>query len=123
MSDQPLLLTVGASKRNLELLAEFLGKEGYETVAATTLDEFDRALDSPQGFKLALVDISGFDRNIWERCAQLQKKAIPLLIILPKQSAAIQQESLTHGARGALVKPLVVRELITLLRALIQETP
>ncbi len=118
MNAQPLLLTVGANKRNLELLAQFLGKEGYRTVAAATLDEFDLALNSVQEFKLALVDISGFDRGIWERCERLQAKRIPFLVVSPKQSAGIQQASLAHGARGVLVKPLAVHELVMFVRNL-----
>ena len=42
MTAPRLLLTVGANKRNLELLAQFLGKQGYQTIAAATLDEFDQ---------------------------------------------------------------------------------
>ena len=42
-------------------------------------------------------------------------------MISPKQSAAIQQASLTHGARGVLIKPLVVRELLGLIRSLLEE--
>ncbi len=118
MNAYPLLLTVDANKRNLELLAQFLGNEGYSTITAATLDEFDIALNSPQEFKLALVDISGFDRGIWERCDRLHEKDIPVLVISPKQSAGIQQESLTRGARGVLVKPLAVRELVRVVRNL-----
>jgi len=121
MNPKRFLLTVGANKRNLELLAQFLDKEGYQTIAAATLDEFDQALNGSVEFKLALLDISGFDRGIWEHCERVQKKGIPLLVISPKKSAAIQQESLTHGARGVLVKPLVVKELIALVRQLIAE--
>lgn len=114
------MLTVGANKRNLELLAQFLGKQGYQTIAAATLEEFDQALNSSQEFSLALVDIGGFDRGIWDICERLRAKDIPLLVISAKQSASIDKESLTHGARGVLVKPLVIRELLVLVRNLIE---
>jgi hypothetical protein len=42
-------------------------------------------------------------------------------VISPKQSAAIQQASLTHGARGLLIKPLIVKELLGLVRSLLEE--
>ncbi|PWH12682.1 MAG: response regulator [Anaerolineae bacterium] len=122
MTPKKVLLTVGTNKRNLELLAEFLGKGGYRTLSVTGLDEFDRTLEETQEIGLALVDISGFDVGIWERCARLREKHIPLFIISPKHSAAIQQESVTHGARGVLVKPLVVRELIGIVSKLIEDS-
>jgi DNA-binding response OmpR family regulator len=120
MTTPALLLTVGANTRNLELLAQFLGKEGYQTIAAATLDEFDQALNGAQAINLALVDIGGFDRGIWDVCERLRTKDIPLLVISAKQSASIDQQSMTHGARGVLVKPLVIRELLALVRNLIE---
>lgn len=120
MTAQRFLLTVGTNKRNLELLAEFLGKEGYLTLAVASLEEFDHVLDKSQEISLALVDISGFDSHIWERCDHLREKDIPLLVISPKHSAAIQQESIGRGARGVLVKPLAVRELIGLVNTLLE---
>lgn len=122
MTTPYLSLIVSANKRNLELLAQFLEKEGYQTATAATFDEFNQALDGSQEFSLALVDISGFDRGIWERCERLRTDDIPLLIISAKQSAALQQESITYGARGVLVKPLVVRELMALVKNLMTES-
>jgi hypothetical protein len=40
---------------------------------------------------LALVDITGFDRTIWERCEGLRHHKIPFLVLSPRQSASIQQ--------------------------------
>ncbi len=114
MTLKHLLLIVGANRRNLELLAQLLGKEGYETIAAASLQECDQVLTGSQAISLALVDIGGFDRSIWERCERLREKDIPLFILSPKQSAIIQQESQAHGARGVLIKPLIAKQLIAL---------
>ena len=119
MTQQSLILAVDRNRRNLELLTQFLGKEGYETMAATNFDEFEQAL-SDNEVKLVLLDISGFDRSIWNLCEQLQGEQIPFLIISPKQSAAIQQESLAHGARSMLVKPLIVKQLLGLIQSLLE---
>lgn len=115
------ILTIDRNQRNLELLGQFLGKAGYQTLAITSLEELERVLSEPnpeQRFGLALVDISGFDQRIWQYCAGLQTNNIPLLVVSPKQSMAIQQESLLHGAKGTLVKPLVVRDLLKLVTAM-----
>src|SRR5689334_20647660 len=98
MGSNRVVLTVDRNQRNLELLAQFLNKEGYETVQASSIEAVENIIDSADGIGLALVDISGFDRSIWKCCEQLQTKEIPLLILSPKQSAAIQQESIAHGA-------------------------
>ena len=116
-----VILAVDRNHRNLELLSQFLEREGYQTRPAATLEEFDQALAEAIGIGLALVDIAGFDRAIWERCEELRHHKIPFLVISPKQSAAIQQASLTHGARGVLIKPLVVRELLGLIHSLLDE--
>ena len=103
------ILIVGSNPRNLELLAQFLKKENYETIAASKLEQFGEALTSGNRVGLALVDIAGFDRSIWEYCEQCSNQNIPLLIISPQQLSSIRQESMSHGAQGVLFKPLVVK--------------
>lgn len=122
MKATPVILAVDHNPRNLELLSQFLGREGYQTRTVTSLEEFDLALMAPDQIGLALVDIAGFDRSIWERCEALRHDKIPFLVLSPRQSVAIQQESLTHGAHGVLVKPLPVKDLLSLICGLLQET-
>jgi len=117
----PILL-VGSNPRNLELLAQFLKKESYETISASQLEQFGEVLTSGNRFGLALVDIAGFDRRIWEYCEQCSNQEIPLLIISPQQLSSIRQESMSHGAQGVLFKPLVVKELVNLVNTMILES-
>ena len=121
MKATPVVLAVDHNRRNLELLDQFLGREGYQTRMVTGLEEFDRALTEPNEIALALVDIAGFDRRIWERCEALRHHKIPFLVLSPRQSAAIQEASLTHGAHGVLVKPLTAKDLLSLICRLLQE--
>jgi DNA-binding response OmpR family regulator len=121
MTDKPLLLAVDRNHRNLELLSQFLSKEGYQTQTANSLEQFNQILDESKQIELALVDISGFDRRIWDCCERLRGEKIPFLVLSPRQSAAIQQESLAHGASSMLVKPLVVKELLGIIRSLLDE--
>jgi DNA-binding response OmpR family regulator len=120
MKATPVILAVDHNRRNLELLSQFLGREGYQTHTVTGLEEFDRALAEPDEIALALVDIAGFDRSIWERCEALRHHKIPFVVLSPRQSAAIQQAGLTHGAHGVLVKPLTVKDLLSLICGLLQ---
>ena len=115
----PLILTVDRNRRNLELLSQFLEREGYQTHAAATLEQFDQALAAINDIGLALVDIAGFDRTIWDRCEALRHHKIPFLVLSPRHSVAIQQASLTHGAHGLLIKPLIVKDLLGLIGSLL----
>ena len=119
MSEKPLILTVDSNSRNLELLNQFLIKQGYEIISANNLSELDRQLSELLEIKLVMLDITGFERTIWERCEQLQNQEIPFLVISPKQNATIQLQSIAHGARSMLVKPLVMRQLLALIKSLL----
>lgn len=121
MQQKPLLLTVDSNRRNLELLARFLGKEGYQSLGVTSLEEFEKALHRSNEIKLVLVDVSSFNSQIWRLCERLRDEQIPFIIISPRQNTVIQQQSLTHGACIMLVKPLVVKELLRFVRSLLGE--
>jgi DNA-binding response OmpR family regulator len=113
------LLLVGHLPRNLQLLTDFLTKEGYITLTAKNYEEFDQVLNEQKCLDGGLIDIAGFDGQIWTRCEQLRAAKIPFLIFSPRQSATIQQASLSHGARGVMVKPLVAKELITVIQSIL----
>jgi DNA-binding response OmpR family regulator len=117
-----LILTADRNQRNLELLAHFLNKEGYETLPVSSLEGFDKIFEQVDSFGLALVDISGFDRRIWEYCEKLSNNDVPLLVISPPQLSAIRQESIMHGAQGVMFKPLIVAELMNVIRSLSRDT-
>lgn len=113
------LLLVSRLPRNLQLLAEVLGKEGYTTLQVTSYEAFDQALAGPQAIAGSLIDIAGFGAAIWPRCEHLRAACIPFLIFLPRQSETIQQASRSHGAEGIMVKPLVVKELLGVIRSIV----
>jgi DNA-binding response OmpR family regulator len=115
------ILLVNHLPRNLQLLAEYLGKEGVSTLAASSYDEFDEALRQQTPIDGALVDIAGFDTQIWARCEALRAAKIPFLVISPQQSSAIQQAGIAHGARSVMVKPLVVKELLGVIKSILTE--
>ncbi|MBD3882022.1 response regulator transcription factor [Phormidium tenue FACHB-886] len=101
-------------------MTEFLQSKGYSVFAVIRLEEVDQALNGSFTIKLALVDISGFDAGIWAFCQRLRQQEIPFLVISPSQQAAIQRASLMRGALGLLVKPLVMRDLLQLVRSLVK---
>ena len=121
MADQVTILAVDRNARNLELMKAFLEKNGYHVETAATLEAFDRALLGRRAIQLALIDIAGFDRGIWERCERMRAARIPFLVIFPQQQAALQEESIEHGAHGTLTKPLAQNQLLGLINGLLGE--
>ena len=116
------ILIIGSNPRNLELLAQFLGKEGYETRSADTLEAFAELLGVKEAYGMALVDITGFDRGIWQYCEQCSNLGIPLFVISQPPPPRAQHESLEHGAQGVLYKPLILKELLHLVKKMSLES-
>ncbi len=114
------ILAVSSNSRNLVLLRQILEEAGYEVVAVASLDEFDRLVLRGQELDLALVDITGFDQAIWSRCEKLRENDVPLLLIGARSGAALEQVGKKVGAASVLVKPLAVKELVGLIRYLVQ---
>jgi len=120
-SKKPVILTIDSNRANLELLSQQLSKEGYEAVSAASLEELDSSLQDKKDISLALIDLSGFDQRIWERCGELQKAKTPFIIISPQRSPTIQRDSMKHGASGLLVKPVGIKELMEYIHTLLGE--
>lgn len=120
IKEQKKLLIVGSNARNQELLSDFIGRLGYEAVRADTLEILDTILDSHLPVRFALVDITGFDQKIWDRCARLHGLDIPLLLISSKQSIAVRKLAIAHGAQTVMEKPLIMRELADTIHGFMQ---
>ncbi len=114
----PSILTVGRNRRNLELLADLLAREGFDTCQALSLDDLDRELSCKGKVSVALVDLAGFGARIWQRCEKLREDGIPFIILSPRQSKALESESRSRGASGILVKPLVAEQLLGIVRTM-----
>lgn len=112
---------VDRNLRNVQLVQQLLEKEGYPTEGATSVDEMEREVKDRGDIALALIDLAGLPREVWNACEDLRRRGIPFLVISPRQAAAIQQASIAHGARGVLVKPLAMRELLAVVKRLLEE--
>jgi DNA-binding response OmpR family regulator len=112
MSAKSIILVVDSNRSNLELLSQQLGQAGYQTLAAAGLEELDQAVQREEKITLCLIDISGFDQHIWERCEELHKAKTPFIVISARRSPTIQRHSMKHGTSGLLVKPLDFKDLL-----------
>jgi DNA-binding response OmpR family regulator len=120
MKKKNIILIVGSNRAELELLSQQIVKEGCGAPIAAGLEELDSSIGKG-GFTLALIDLTGFNRTIWQRCQALQQAKVPFIIISPQRSPLVQKESLKHGASGLLVKPLGIKELIEYMHTLLGE--
>lgn len=113
------ILILSRIERNLELMTNFLSKQGFTSVSALSYDDLDKIL-AQNDFDIALLDIAGFDSKIWSYCERINQTKKPFFIISPIKNPKIDHESLKKGARGVIVKPLVMKELIELIKAMVK---
>jgi CheY-like chemotaxis protein len=117
---KPRLLIINGNRRELDLLSQQLGKEGYRIYTAASGKELSKTLSAPETkISLAIVDISEFEQDIWEHCKELRKARIPFLVISAKRSPVIQNQCIEHCASGVLTKPLSIKELTEHIRGVI----
>jgi DNA-binding response OmpR family regulator len=69
---------------------------------------------------LVLIDISVFNQNIWKYCEDLRILDIPFLVLSPQQHRVIEEQGMKQGAERVLVKPLVIKELLLLVKSLVE---
>lgn len=113
------ILVVAHNPKNVELLSQFFEKQGYQTATASSLSEFDALVKEETPLNLALIDITGFDKSIWDRCEILRKMRVPFFIIFPKASEKAQDESISRGAKEAFVKPLSKDRLLKIVKLIL----
>jgi DNA-binding response OmpR family regulator len=111
-STRSLILIADSSRTNLEVLSRHIQQAGYDTITAASLEELDRGIRESGRIALALVDISGFHQDIWQRCQELSKAKTPCIVISPRRSPAIQRSSMEHGVSGLLIKPVDFADLL-----------
>jgi DNA-binding response OmpR family regulator len=112
MNTAGVVLLVVSDRSNLELLSQQLDHEGYATLAATSLEELDRAIRGKVQPAFSLIDVAGFGDDIWDRCEALAKSGTPFVVIAPRRSPALQRESMKYGASGLLTRPLDLKNLM-----------
>lgn len=116
----PFILILNRNKKNIELMEKVISPEGYQVQGLTNLNEFKNFIDAQKKIDLVLMDLTGFDKSIWKECENLRENEIPFLIISPQKHIQLHKESIKHGAEDFLVKPLVVKEMVSLINEFIK---
>lgn len=114
-----VILAVDANRRNLELLADVLGRHGYHVACAADMDELDAFLAQSPRIGLALVDPAGFGPELWDHCRGLSEDGVPVLLLARAGADEVTQRGVKVGARSVLRKPLRVPQLLSVVRAML----
>ena len=67
---RPNILILCKVSANSTQLANVLNKYGFDVEAADSIEDFDCHLDQKNQPALVLLDLSGFNENIWLCCNQ-----------------------------------------------------
>lgn len=113
---EPPILIIDSDRSTSAVLADELRGLDYRTVTAGSLEELDRIIDSGARFLLSVIDLSGFDDEVWERCDRIRAMKTPCIAIAPHRSFSTLRETLAHGADALLVAPVSVKEIIEHIR-------
>ncbi|NMG46206.1 response regulator [Aromatoleum toluvorans] len=116
------VLVVDRNPRNLALLLQCLSGNGFQTLCAADLAQFDAVLAQSGGIALALVDVDGFDIAVWDRCRRLRERQIEVLVLVGRRAIpSVQLHGARCGARAVLPKPLSPKLLAQMVRGLLEE--
>lgn len=119
-ASKTLIFSLSRNKRNSDILVKILGEQGYEVAGFSEPIEMVSEAKNREKVDLVLMDISGFNQNIWKSCEDLRLLDIPFLVLSPQQHRVIEEQSMKQGAERVLVKPLVIRELLLLVKSLVE---
>lgn len=119
-ASKPLIFSLSRNKRNSDILVKILGEQGYEVAGFSEPIEMVSESKNREKVDLVLMDISGFNQNIWKSCEDLRLLDIPFLVLSPQQHRVIEEQGMKQGAERVLVKPLVIKELLLLVKSLVE---
>lgn len=118
---RPLIAVIAIDRETAAFHAMQLSQSQYRTLQMTDLEHIDHALELHRHITLALIDLTGFGPEVWERCHRLRQARIPFVLLSPHRSPTHQRDAVQAGASGVFTKPLTAGELDEHIRAVIGE--
>ncbi len=112
------VLLICKNKKNLELLSNFLKKNGISSIGCHDLKEA-MSMDLEE-ISLSLIDLSGYNRSVLKLLSIFFEKRAPFIVIYPPQ-AKDKNIVPPPGSSGVLIKPLNPKMLLTLVKNFLQE--
>ena len=115
------ILLVSRNPQIVRLVDTTVQLEGYAVAIATSVVVFAKRVEADDRIGLALVDLTGFDARIWPMCDRLREGSTPLLMLAARKNPAIEMTGRSHGANSVLGKPVGVRDLVNLIKVMLEE--
>lgn len=100
------MLAVAANEANIRLLEDFLVDATGTVQIVTDVAEFDDAVDLDDPPPLAIVDIDGYGREVWELIERLGEAGVPVIVLARYRTQEVQQATLKYPVRTVLEKPV-----------------
>jgi DNA-binding response OmpR family regulator len=119
------ILTIEDEPEMTELLATWLGKEGFEVMVASSGSEALRKIGTDSSPDLILLDMMLPDMSGLEVCRRLRmmkKRPFPILILSARQQLADKVAGLDSGADDYITKPFDFEELAARIRTSLRRT-
>lgn len=118
----PPILIVEDDRKTSALLAIYLGREGFNTLAAYRgRDALELA--TQHNPLLMILDVMLPDLDGWDICRRLRKSsAVPILILSGLGGAHDRVKGLTLGADDYMVKPFSFSELVARVNAILRRS-
>ena len=119
------ILTIEDEPEMTELLATWLGKEGFEVIVAASGKEALKKIRTGSSPDLILLDMMLPDMSGLEVCQRLRimkKRPFPILILSARQQLADKVAGLDSGADDYITKPFDFEELAARIRTSLRRT-
>lgn len=120
MTEKALVVTLGKRDENQRLLAEALREMNYEVEIIANKTELSSTLSESPEPDLCIIDIDGYDPDIWKISKQFAERSIPILIVTSADADRVQAEGGDYGIGSVLSKPLDGAELTTTINLLLK---
>lgn len=120
MSESPASRVILVMKQpgNLRVVCDAVGEVGMTGVGVSSEDELVAELRRESPARMALVDVTGFGRDVWGLCELLQRHDVTFIVLSAANDSEIGSRSVALGARSVLQKPVAKRALLELVRNL-----
>lgn len=102
---------------NRKVVGELLAEQGYDSISILSEQNLQQVLAMP-GFKMALVDVTGFGQDIWALCERLRSEHVPFLVMSTPQALKTSSNALALGAVSVIQKPIAKSALLNLLNSM-----
>jgi len=115
MKTNKKILIVDRKPKNADLLCKFLQKQEFSCLSAADYSRMDELIDKGTKIDAVIMDVTGFDEKIWNRCKKFTQKNIPFLILSANPHKNIKKEGVKQGAKAVMGKPVIMKEFLEMI--------